>query len=616
MARKDWDSGSDVEIPRRWWAPNLTVDEQCKAMIATVRYLRNEQQYRQRQNLFYAQLYGDLPLNGFGLAQYVRTAAASRVAFNVVQSNVDALHAKSIKVRPKNSFLTSGGDYEVRENGRQLEKWGDGLFYENKYWDAWGLSALHAGIWGDGFIKTTFNKKRKTVNFGTVYPFEITINESEALYGQPRNFFQQRFYDRSVLASKFPDSKDIIAEAPTVDYERDAYPEEAYFQFGRNEMLDQVLVTEAWHIPSDHGADDGVHMIGLPNGVLFSEAWEHDWVPFAKVQRMTPPSGYYGIGIPEQIAGIQMELNYLTKNISQSHHLLSKARVFIETSSKVPKSFFTNEIGTFVPYTGTMPQVIAPQSVSSDVYQYQRYLVEMANTMSGNPRMPGGDEKPHGVDSAKALRTLISLQSEFFIAFSRSLEEAACTSMRQAIAFARKLGSLKVKYSNSGTLETIDFRDIDLDEEAYVIKAFPTSMLSTIPAARMQEVDDMIRAGYIEQDYGAELLGFPDTEAYTRKKNAGRRLIERNLYLITAKGEWNPPEDNDNHELAMKLANETYNEARLDKVPQERLDMLQDYLDITSEKKSAQDMAQSAMGGQPMLNEQTPIGEPPPEQMS
>lgn len=596
------DSGNSA--PTQWWNPELDENDQAVAMSQTVRYLRNQQIYRQQLDLFHAQLYGDMPLRGFGLSQGARATASNRVPFNVVQQNVDALHAKETKVRPKCSFVTSGGDYSIRERGRQLDKWGDGLFYESNFYDAWSLAILHACIWGNGFIKTTLDKRRKTVKFSIVYPFEVTVNESEALYGAPRSFYQQRFYDRGVLKARFKDKRDMIDEAPLVGYDGDAIAEEDWFQFGRNELIDQVMVYEGWHLPSAPGAGDGLHIIALPNGALSVEKWDHDWFPFTKISRMRPPVGYFGMGIPEQIAGIQMELNYLNKNISQAHHLLSKARVFVETSSKIPKTFFTNEVGTFVPYSGTPPMVVAPQAVSTDVYQYQKYLVEMAGAMCGNPQMMGGGEKPHGVDSAKALRTLLAIQDQRFIDFARSAEEAACTVMRQAVAMARALGSLKVKYSTSGNLEVIDFADCDLDDESYVIKAFPTSMLSTVPAYRMSEIDDMIRAGFIEPEYGMDLLGFPDLEAYARRKNASRRVVERNLYEITANGKWNPPEDFDNHELAMKLTRETYQEARLDGVPQERLDMLIDYMEITHEKLSSQEAEQAALGGQVPLNQQ------------
>jgi hypothetical protein len=599
-----WDGDTGSNTIRKWWDEKLEPRDKAIAMAQTVRYLRNQQQYRQQLDLFHAQLYGDCPISGFGLGQFVRSAQRNRVPFNVVQQNVDALHAKETKVRPKCSFITSGGDYAIREQGRQLEKWGDGLFYQSKFWDSWSLAILHACIWGDGFIKTTVDKKRKTIKFSIVYPFEVTVNESEALYGSPRSFYQQRFYDRAVLINRFPDKRDMIEEAPLVGYDGDSIVEEEWFQFGRNELVDQVMVYEGWHLPSAPGADDGLHIIGLPNGDLAVEKWEFGWFPFTKISRMVPPVGYFGTGVPEQIAGIQLELNYLNKNISQAHHLLSKARVFIETSSKVPKTFFTNEIGTFVPYSGTPPMVVAPQAVSSDVYQYQKYLVEMSGQMCGNPQMLGGGEKPHGVDSAKALRTIIAVQDQRFIEFARSCENAACTAMEQAVAFARSFGSLKVKYSTSGTLEVIDFKDVDLDEESYVIKAFPTSMLSTIPAARMSEVDDMIRAGFIEPEYGMELLGFPDIEAYSKRKNAGRKVIERNLYEITAKGNWVAPENYDNHALAMKMATETYQEARLDGVPQERLDMIIDYMEITHELLSEQEAQAAAMSGQANLNEQ------------
>ena len=77
------------------------------------------------------------------------------------------------------------------------------------------------------------------------------------------------------------------------------------------------------------------------------------------------------------------------------------------------------------------------------------------------------------------------------------------------------------------------------------------------------------------------------------------------------------PEPTDNHELALRMVNEAYAEARLDGVPEEKLQLLRDYMAVTQSylPKPAPDMAAPSPPVDQMAPPPPPMGPdmgPPP----
>jgi hypothetical protein len=586
----------------RWWKTDLTEEQRGPLMVQVIRQIRQRQSSRYKMDLFHAQLYSDLPIMGFGVNAYTRAISASRVSYNVIQNACDTLQAKITKVRPKVSFLTEGGDYELKHKAEQLEKFLDGVFYETEFFETTPGVVLDACVYGTGVVKV--HRRGKRIFFDRVYPFELTVNDSEALYGKPRNYYQSRYYDKLALQAMFPESAAFIEEAAEHMQEMDDW------HFGRDESVDQVLVHEGWHLPAGKDSSTGMRILAISNRTLECKPWKDEEPPFVFLHRNKPPFGFWGIGLAQQLAGIQQELNYLVRNVQEAHHLLSKARVFIERGSKVVKTHFVNKIGAFVEYTGTPPVVNAPQAVPPDVYEYIKFLIQSSFEIPGISRLSAQSEKPAGLDSGKALRTYVDIETERFVTFGRNYERMSVQCGKKAIALAKETGSYSVKWSSKDLMETIDWRSIDLNEDKYVMKAYPTSALASAPAMRMQQVGDLVQAGFIEPEMAMELLDFPDTEAFRRRKMAARNCIERNISAMINHGKWVPPEEYDDHALALKLVREAYHEARLNRVPEARQEMLREYMQISHVKLLEEEM--KAAPPPPPPGGMPPEGLPPP----
>ncbi len=153
-----------------------------------------------------------------------------------------------------------------------------------------------------------------------------------------------------------------------------------------------------------------------------------------------------------------------------------------------------------------------------------------------------------------------------------------------------------------------------------MIRVYPTSLLPTTPAGKLQWAQDMIKAGVIPPEDVLDIVDFPDTEAYAKRKNSARRLVERNIAHMLKTGDAVPPEPTDPHVMALKMVREAYQEARLDQVPEPKLQLLRDYMAVTESylPKPAPPappmppMGDPMMGGQPPPMDPMGMGPPPP----
>lgn len=558
-------------IDSRWWLESE--EDKHDAVLRVVRHIRQNQEYRKVQDLLHASLYGNIPMLGFGFngfAQRSLSATATRLSLNVVRNMVGAVTSKvASKNKPKPTFLTEGGNYDQKQKAEKLEKFVGGVFYESGVYGILPKSFRDCAVYGTGALKVYEDGSKVCVE--RVIPWELVIDDGESLYGEPRNIYQRKYVDRLVLKSMYADDEDKsskIERAPALD------PEDAEYAY--QTTADQVLVTEAWHLSED-GKTPGRHTIVIVGCTLLDEEWEGPF-PFSFLRWSDPIVGFFGVGLAEELMGIQQEINKLLLEIQKGHHLI-KGHYLVESGSKVTAAHINNDLAAIVKYTGTAPQYVAPSVIAPDVYQHLWNLYTKAFEISGISQLNATGQKPAGLNSGAAQRAYQDIQTERFLEIGQAYEEFVIEVARQVIRCAKKIGGkYRVKAVDKGGFEAIDWSEVDLDEDSYVIRVYPTSLLPTTPSGKLSWAQDMINSGAIPPEDVLDIVDFPDTEAYAKRKNAPRKLIERNISHMLKTGEYVSPEPFDNHQLALRLVNEAYHEARLDGVPDKKLEQLRQYM--------------------------------------
>lgn len=587
--------GADV----RWWREP---GDPHSVVAAALQRMRTHQTDRGRLLERYRRLYGDLPQHGRGALLYQQTdanaAANGRLTLNVVKSVCNTARSDLVQSRPRPQFLTSGGDWSLQQRAKKLTKFVDGLFYTAGVDRIASRVGLDAIVYGDGAAK--IYEAGGKIRVERVYPGELYVDERDGIDGEPRSLYQIKTLDRYVLAERFPDQEEEILTA--------ARGRDEFNTGGTSDVTsDMLTVVEAWHLPSGPEADDGRHVICLQDATLLDEAWEDDSFPFAFLRWCDPLRGFWGTGVVEEIRGLQKEINRLLQSIQEAHYLGSQFKVFVPKSCKLTKSHLSNANGAVWEYDGpTAPHVEAAQVVHPEIYAQVENLVKKAYEIPGVSQLQAQAQKPAGLDSGESLRVYDDIGSKRFVDFGHAYEEFHLSIARLAIRLVRRLAADDPSYDvvfkdpKKRLVERIKWSEVDLDEESYELQTYPVSSLPKSPAGRMAAVNDMFSAQWIDGTEARRLLDFPDLDEANDLAQAPRDLVENLIDQILDAGTPVAVEPFFPHQLALSVGVPAYLLAKRQAVPEERLEMLRQYMeDSQAALQSAQAPAAPPPGPPP-----------------
>lgn len=563
------------QIKSKWWAQPK--DEVYRHVFGVVNAIEQNQSYRSLRNIQYARLYSNMDFKGFYGTQFSRTLnpllSSNRVTLNVIKACVDTAGAKIAKNKPKPLFLTDNGDWSQQTKAKNLTKYVEGLFHSEGVYEKAQQIFTDGAVWGTGCLKIFKDEDYGQVKVERVLIDEIKVDDSEGMYGEPRQIHQTKYIHREVLADMFPEYRVKIYSATGGIKDEGT----------QSSSADMIKVIESWHLPSGDGAKDGKHAISIENETLFEEEYTKNYFPFVFWRWSPRLFGFFGSGIPEEIRGIQIEINKHLINIQRAQHLQSHPKWLVENSSKVNTAHLNNENGGIIKFTGTPPESFVPPAMSAEIYQHVENLYNKAFEIVGITQLSATGRKPSGLDSGVALREYNDIESERFVLAAQRYEQMFLDIAKIAIDLSRDLykdnKKLEVKVKGKKFIETIRWKDVDLDEDKYVMTVFPVSQLPSTPAGKLQFVQELIQSGFVDPEYAISLLDFPDLDSYVNIKTASlddtRMLIEK----MIEEGEYQSPEPYINLEYALYLTQSSYLRAKMRNVPEERLELLRRFMD-------------------------------------
>lgn len=557
-----------------WWKEKKKDVHQ--SVFQYLQFLNQNQAYRQNANLRNMRLYGNFDLAGVQAYSYMRTEtsynAQNRVTLNVIQSMVDTVVSKMTKNKPKPTFLTDGGDFSAQNKAKKLTKFSEGQFHSTSFYEQAAKAFQDSCIFGTGAVK--IYRTGNEIKTERVFIDEIKVDDSESLYGDPRQMHQAKFIHRDVLKDMFPEHRGAIETVGAQGYQFDS------LQHGQNQ--DMVMVIESWHLPSGKNADDGKRAITIENQTLLLEDYNKDYFPFIFWRWGERPLGFFGQGISEQLTGIQIEINKILRTIQVSMHLVSIPKIFLEKGSKVVGAHLNNKIGGIIEYAGKLSTEGKLGSIPSELFSQLDRLYQRAFEIIGISQLSAQSTKPAGLDSGKALREFNDIESERFMSVGIRYEKAFIDASKIMIDIARDIAkdtdNFSIKVKGSKFLETIDWKDVDLSEDKYQMHVFPTSSLSSTPAGKLQDVQELMQAGLIGPEQGLKLLDFPDLEQFMDMQNAAAHDIDRVIEKLMEKGEYETPEPYQNLEMGIRQMQQAYLLFRSQNADEERLELLRRWI--------------------------------------
>lgn len=594
------DGKEQKALDKRWWLAKSGKDlAQSASMI--VKKLAEYDKNRHMQYNIDARLYGNSSIMGVNGISFSKASQSNttkdRIAFNLVGSCVDTLVSKQAKNKPRAMFLTSGGNWKTKRKAKKLEKFVDGVLYENDIDSIRGEVRRDAYVWGDGFVQVFEDNGR--VRLERVLAGELYVDWVEAFYGKPRQLHRVKNVDRDVLKDLFPKKSKVIDEANGATQD----------QIGiAQNVADQVTVFESWRLPSGPDANDGIHVIYLENDTLETDDYKKQFFPFARRRWAKHPVGYWSQSIPGQIASLQLELNKMLWVEQRSYHLAGSFKILVENGSKVVKEHLNNDVGAIVTYTGVKPEYVIPPVLPPGFEQRKQFIINSAYQQIGISQLSAQSQKPAGLNSGKALREYNDIESDRFLSDGQDEERFVLELSKLIIDCAKDIyereGKYQVKVPGSKFVQTIDWKDVDLEEDEYVLKMFPVSQLPKDPAGRLQTVQEYAQAGYLSPRAAKRLLDFPDLEQIDDLQSAEEDYLHMILEKITDEGEYTPPEPQDDLQLALELSLEYYAQGKRDNLDEDKLELLRQFQD------QVKLLTQKAMPPAPMGAPGAPGGAP------
>jgi len=557
-----------------WWT--YEDRELAESVFQVANKIDGNQRSLWRANIGWAQLYENLDTLGympnffapiFGTVPPT-SAVGNRLTYNVVKSCVDSVVAKISKNKPRAKFTTNGASYVQQQRAQKLTEYVDGLFYASDAYKHGQRAFKDACVFGTGFIKTFREPGSTRLLVERVLPTEIVVDQADGVYATPSCLFQRKNANRDALLEAFPERADDINACASLPHTVLS-------------SADQVQLIEAWRLPM--GDNPGKHAVCIENAALFEEDWDHDFFPFVRIVWTEKLAGYFGMGLCEELAGIQLAINKNLKVIQAAQEYLCVPRVFVEAGSVIAKKAAW-DAGIMEYAAGTNPPVYnmndgPPQAL----YAWLETLFNKAYLVSGVSQLQASAQKPAGLNSGVALREYQDISTERFAIQGQRWETAFLELAKIMIELTKEMvrdGEMPaVTVDSRYGLVEIKWNEVELSEDNYIMKVWPVSQLPETPEGKLQAVQEYAQAGLIDQDNLFELLDIPDIKGFLNAKTASYKSTLRILDTMVNDGTYIPPQPYQNLKQCRDMAQARYLELMSTDIDDDALQLLRHYMD-------------------------------------
>lgn len=583
----------------RWWLRKPS--EQFSIIQTLVTSIMHEQSGQRMDYARFARMYNQRSSAVWSAGRSPVFASDRRLGLNVIKNCCDAFTAKLTQDRPKVTFLTSDGDWDLREKAKDLEKFVDGQFYEMKLYEESPRVVLDACIFGSGILHPYISGRGKDakIKCERVKPLEILVDDIDGVDGSPRTLYRWKLIDKPTLREMFPKfAKEIEDCSPA------SYGSEIWNHVGKDaDRSEKIPVLCAWHLRSSATANDGAYVVCIANATLFSGSWNYDYFPFVVYRRQWAPFGYWGIGLADELFGIQIEINALLQKIQRNTHLMASSHWMVEQNSRVSVGQLDNDVTT-IRFSGTQPVVYAPPVMAGEVYAHLWQLYGKSYEITGISQLAAASQKPAGLNSGVALDTYADITSERFATAVRAYQDWFLSVARQVIDLAREITAndnpdYSVNAVSRNAFSQVEFLKVNLDDAESVLQMYPTDKLAKDPAERLAQVQQLAQAfpNRFDEDTAIKLLGFPDVEAAENEITASDDLCRKIITKILKTGKVIEPRPIGQISRWIKIAQMMELKAEVNGASEERLELVRQWIVRAVEMEASM---KAPTGGPPM----------------
>jgi len=527
---------------RNWWT--LKGDDLQRAIITNILAIRQnrlawEDDCLKNLKLATNRYHGAL----FDVSQQELMMDPEQLKWNIIGSIIETCESEVAGTsEPRAKFITRGGRYRDRLMGEKLTQFCDGVYYLNRAYSLGREWLRDAALFGDGWIAIVEKETLEGVAIALerVFPWCIFFDDRDAEGRAPRSMSRYFELDREEALQRFAGTKakEAIKSAKKI------------FSDGEHgeSVIDPVGFIESWHLPTYAGGKNGLDVVICDSGIVSEDDWNEQTFPLVPLFWTKATRGMRGCGIGERVGPVQLELNLLLAKI-QRHTNAAATKIYCNTATKINENTLNNDEFAVVEYTGDQPPIVINQApIHAQYYDQVDRLFSRGFELAGLSQLRATSARSEvaGLRSGAAIREYAGIQSTRLQAIGLDYTEAHLAVCREICRAARRVADrgdeVVVRYPLGDELAEISWGEVALDEDAYVIQAWPVPLLTGSPAFQLQNILELSEVNQEIANHLLENFDHPDMRAIMRGINVRRKIVERVIGKILNGDTVDPPD--------------------------------------------------------------------------
>lgn len=451
------------------------------------------------------------------MAQAGGDALRRRSRFNLLKSAIDSYCAMVVQV-PSLDVTTTGGSWAQRRSAEALGLFVDGVFAASDMKEtAWScvidscLTRVAAVIVeedeGDGISVTR------------VLPHQLVWNPLEGR--KPRHLGLRMGVPRAALMARYAGDP---AKRAAIDSAQSYRPDplfEAIDGVFAYQTSDMVELIRGWRT-SDASGKDGryVSCIQGRSGVyvLEDEEYKLPMHPIVPLRAAPSYSSYAGSPHGDTLMHYQIELDDFSNTIKEAFVKGAVLRVIVDKGSEVDEKEISNTQGQIIHKNpGTTVLFDHGTTLPPEYIQREQVIIERAFEFLGVSYNAARGVKADGISSGKGQREVAALAQNRLVLNMQTIQDWLVAVAKVVVATAdlkyEGKRDIEVKVPGSRLLKRVKWSEIDYRQEDFEIHCDAINALSRHPAARIDEVLELVQGKILTEREGLKVIANKDLQA-------------------------------------------------------------------------------------------------------
>ena len=506
----------------------------ANSLINWCRELEEEQAAVHRLNLRHYQFYSNRYLTSFDWGDSRFSAASlepvSTTTDNIIIQVVDALLAEIGKARPKAKPVLFGASWKKHRMAKRLDKFLYGEFVRTNIYEEAKSALLNAFICGFGCIKVEMESEEKNarVCMRSVFPDDIIIDNTEyTTTGRVYTMAHREVVPVKMLKATY----DIPDEA----LEKACIASGSYLSY-RDVGTKWVILVRGIRCAID--GVPGREFLAIPGYTIYDEPYEHEWLPYIFYHWGRPNKTFYTQSVVEQALPNQIRIIDINQVIHRCQEIVSRPRLLVQQGSSVNPLEINNLNAKLLMYKGVKPEPLEWRAASQELYNEREREIKICFDKFGLNQYTSGGGLPDAarLDSSAAVREYSGIQnsrlSDPIQRYETFFLQIARTIVRVLKASGANPETTWYSGGRRAKAETIKWKEIDIEEDAYTLILEAASSFSMTPSAMRDTLEDHLAKGLISPEEYRYNLGVSDLDALNAVKSAGYDDICRVVELL------------------------------------------------------------------------------------